>query len=366
MALILYLFSRSSWGSPRSHSSKGKKLHKRSLGEKTQLPLKAIFDIDRDHATLDLASKSKSEDELTLVNDSKPHSHVEPEQHIKFAISPRQSTISTDSDSESYYSIDEMQFGGSPCLRRTRAKTPVFMIGQLEKIQEAKEDKAMHLASEYQASLPHRTFTPLPVRMHRKLRKIKCQVSLRDLILAQEGEVPRSPGAISSDGDGETLVGSEPTSPYVKLRDYQALEEEQLKIQLHPEISAESNSDLNQDIGLKICADLLTNELVTALFKHHPASPPLASDRASDLQILLLIEAYELALKQLLEKGSTVHVTEDHVRSFQQVLEHWLDVLYEVYDRMQEARGVDTEATKLEWPCKSPAPIRFSRASTAV
>jgi hypothetical protein len=225
-------------------------------------------------------------------------------------------------------------------LRRTRAKTPVFSIGQLERNSMHSTDKAQTLAEEYQSLLPPRTFTPyildipkLTPKKLPKIRKIKCQLSLRDAIKEQSNR-----GHSVAYSDADTLIGSEsPISPHSPKDGY--FDKAKLPIiSSHEQLSSVPLAAFDDDIGLKICVDLLTNELATALFRQHPAE---REDRASGLQILLMIEAYEAIQKNVRQQLCDPHVTQemkDHVKSVDKILRYWLKVLYSVYDHSQEGK----------------------------
>jgi hypothetical protein len=245
----------------------------------------------------------------------------------------------------SVYSSEEMD----PRLqRRRRAKTPVFAIGQLEgkSLGARPVDKAQALAAQYRAELPSRPITPyvegdLPKLTRKTLRKIKCQMSLRDLVKDQS-ERPLS--TLSSDTD--TLVGSASPTPQLSPtkgifdHDEIALSDTHQNPYLMEDETDCSRPALDYNIGLKICVDLLTNELATALFRQHPAE---SEDRASGLQILLLIEAFEGIQRQARQRRHNSHLTEqidDHyVEEVESILNHWLEVLYSVYDQSQENRN---------------------------
>jgi hypothetical protein len=192
--------------------------------------------------------------------------------------------------------------------------------------------------------LPPRAITPyieleVPNLTPKKLRKIKCQLSLRDLIKehSKRGHSVAYSGA-------ETLVGSE--SPTFLLS---PMSEKFEKIKLpiinsdfHEQTLSNSVAAFDDDIALKICVDLLTNELATALFRHHPAE---REDRASGLQILLMIEAYEAVQQHVRQKLCDPQVTEetkDQVKSVDLILKYWLKVLYSVYDQSQERKFGET------------------------
>jgi hypothetical protein len=253
---------------------------------------------------------------------------------------PEKPQADSSEDSTSNYPVEEMD---REHPRRLRAKTPVFAVGQLERNSMIQPfDKAQTLAEQYQALLPPRAFTPsllnhpqlTPKNLHR-LRKTKCQPSLRDLVKEQELSNRAHSVAYS---DAETLVGSEsPTSQHSPTDG----EFEKVKLPIinpHDQTLSDPLAAFDDDIGLKICVDLLTNELATALFRQHPAE---RQDRASGLQILLMIEAYEAIQKNLRQQLCDLHVTQemkDHVKSVDKILRYWLKVLYSVYDHAQEKK----------------------------
>jgi hypothetical protein len=227
------------------------------------------------------------------------------------------------------YPTDEMD---PDILKRTRAKTPVFAIGQLETASMF-IDKAQALAEQYQSLLPPRTFTPYPLNLPemapkrlQRIRKIKCQLDLRDSIK----EDPNRGHSVAY-SDAETLVGYESPSP-----PHSPIEDHFKEANPHNQNSSNSIAIFEDDIGLKICVDLLTTELATAMFRHHPAE---RGDRASGLQILLMIEAYEAIQKNVRQQLCDPQVTQemtDHVKSVDRILRYWLKVLYSVYDQSQE------------------------------
>ena len=84
--------------------------------------------------------------------------------------------------------------------------------------------------------------------------------------------------------------------------------------------------------------DLLTNALATAFFRQHPTEN---EDRASGLQILLMIEAYETVQQHVRQQLYDPQVTGQEngsLRSMERILNHWLEVLHSVYDRSEEAK----------------------------
>lgn len=211
-------------------------------------------------------------------------------------------------------------------LRRTRAKTPCLWVGQLEG---KTADSARVLADEYQSELPLRIDTPYnpvgPKTLPRTVRKVKGQQSLRESL---KYDRPYS-------SDADTLVGSvtsssqaSPTSPCFPSQFPEKFQE-----------PVNYENDLNQpledhnDIGLRICLDMLTNELATALFKQHPVEN---LDRASGLQIMLMIEAYESVQQRIRRDMHQLHLANqnpNHVMAAEQMLDNWIDALYALHDQ---------------------------------
>ena len=227
--------------------------------------------------------------------------------------------------SPSLYSLDMMDLE-LQSLRRTRAKTPCFWVGQLE---EKSADSARDLADEYQAELPLRMDSPYnpigPKILPRTVRKVKGQQSLRESLKCDR--------PYSSDAD--TLVGSltpssqaSPTSAYFPSRFSEKYQEPtNYDHDLHQPL------DEHNDIGLRICLDMLTNELATALFKQHPVEN---LDRASGLQIMLMIEAYESVQQRIRQDMHQLHLENqnpNHVMAAEQMLDNWIDALYALHDQ---------------------------------
>jgi len=235
-------------------------------------------------------------------------------------------------------------------FKRTGAKTPVSAVGQLERNSMIRPpDMAQTLANQYQALLPSRPISPcifaIPKLKPKKLRKIKCQLSLRDLIKEHSKRVHSV-----AYSDAETLVGSEsPTSLLSpRVRDLEKVKVPMMTAS-HEQALSGSVPAPDDDIGLKICVDLLTHELATALFRQHPAE---CEDRVSGLQILLMIEAYETVQQHVRQELCDPHVTEelkDHMTSVESILRYWLKVLYSVYDLSQE-RKFEKKAVYDQWP----------------
>lgn len=99
-----------------------------------------------------------------------------------------------------------------------RAKTPVFFIGQLES-KKVSAELAQSLAQQYQDILPTRSYTPSVINehelaqpLHRCIRRIKSQQSLRDLVKKQSELAVKEERASINYSDSETLLGCESPS----------------------------------------------------------------------------------------------------------------------------------------------------------
>lgn len=255
---------------------------------------------------------------------------------------PTKSKSSIESiDSISIYSMHEME---EP-FKRTRSKTPVTWIGQLESYHKPHElpagetDPTKLLAGQYQAVLPPRTFTPCPEldqkhHLPRNLRKMKGRQSLRDLVTCQE-IIPESP----SHSDSDTLCGSEsphslasPSSGHFSFKSCEEYPEP-----VAEELPRDEAAEEHNGIAFKICLDMLTDELATGLFKKHPTE---ALNRASGLQIMLMIESYEQVQQHIRREIYGTHVTEirqSHVKALE-ILDNWLEALYSLYDTSNPAK----------------------------
>jgi hypothetical protein len=234
-------------------------------------------------------------------------------------------------NSFSIYSPDEMAV---EILKRTRAKTPCFWVGQLDRQDcEIRHDSAIALACEYQALLPPRSFTPCSETqpLGRTIRKVKGQQSLRDI-------VERDEPTISIHSDCETLVGSDtPPSPLTPTSGHFPREKSPTFSfnfdSKTPQNSRVMSPEDKSGAGFQVCLELLTDHLARGLFKKHPAEH---LDRGSGLQILLMIEAYESILQHIRGEISDPRLTcvrLSHLGDIEQTLDHWLRALYSVYDR---------------------------------
>ncbi|KAG0645451.1 hypothetical protein D0Z07_8627 [Hyphodiscus hymeniophilus] len=287
--------------------------------------------------------------------------------------------------------------------RRTRAKTPVHRIGQLEKKScklQQDIDASIALAQQYQAVLPSRESTPCPqstepaIRRN-GLRRVKCQDSLRALVktppittdsvsfvssdtrandypngtspetsstsrhLTMEscsdsprplaGRFPRESfdsHFSTNSSDSETLLGSDseksPSSPishdfphdfsYSDLVAHKPIQGSNIHDDILDLTMPES------DIGMQLTMDLLTNDLATVLHREHPLE---LGNRASGLQILLMIEAYESLQQKLRQEPA--HVTGQEEEHVSDVMDHWLHALRSVYQKSISGAGRDQQ-----------------------
>jgi hypothetical protein len=324
-----------------------KRLHKSPPRQNSNKPLYSctdIFDVVRAQSCLILA-EDRADDALTDQGQDQSQEQTVYEAHVGYMLEkPLQNHHSNYSnDSLSHYSGSEMDDGD---LKRRRCKTPVLYVGQLES-KPLEIDPAKCLADQYRAELPPRVFTPsiepqLAKPPRRRLRKIKCQLSLRDTIKEQAKSISYS--------DCETLVGSEsprspastisPTKSYFEAEQLNLVDKPQRRILTPDSQSWDALPGLDDDIALQMCTTLLSNELATALFKHHPAE---RGDRASGFQILLMIEAYEAMQQQIrrecYESQLMGQFDNDHVEAVDNILTHWLHALYAMYDRSQEKKS---------------------------
>jgi ribosomal protein S15P/S13E len=356
MALILHMLGGAgnvSSSTPTHKKHQRKRLHKDPPQRRSTTSLyscKEIVDAVQAQSCLILFDKNENVSLIELQgNDNREIPNAKP--LIGFLFKQPHSNPSEDPNSN--YPSDEMK---SEPLKRTRAKTPVSAIGQLERKSMVRPlDRAQTLAEQYQALLPPRAMTPfifeIPKITPQKLRKIKCELSLRDLIKEHSKR-----GHSVAYSDADTLIGSE--SPTALLSPLDG-EFEQMKLPMimtsHKQALSDSVAALDDDIGLKICVDLLTTELATALFRQHPAE---REDRASGLQILLMIEAYETVQQHVRQQLCDQHVTEgskEHVKSVDRILKYWLKVLYTVYDQSQE-RNFEEKVVEEQWALQDSPP----------
>jgi hypothetical protein len=364
------------------HQSKERKrLHKpppvRKLAgtrNRTLYSCKEILDVVRAQSCLIL---EQGADDDALTHQPGALQRTENRAHVGYLLqnpNPLENHHSNRSDdSLSHYSGDDMDDGDGFPLRR-RCKTPVLFVGQLESRSRGHlhNDPTKCLAEEYRAELPPRVFTPSiepqiqqAKSPRRRLRKIKCQLSLRDLIKEHANSFSHS--------DCETLCGSESpgsaTSPTSPTKSY--FEVKQLKLVDKPPRrmftpNLQVPPGLDDNIALQMVSELLTNELCSALFKHHPREK---GDRASSLQILLMIEAYENLQQQVRREGYDSHLVgrpgDGHVEAVDGILDHWLDVLYAMYDRSQQEKGGCEKIEEVEEIEEEDWPLRPSMDSQA-
>lgn len=390
-SLILYLFGKQPWFSFPNLADGAQEPHR----ERNRLQKPAPFkDVDSCEEVLDIIHSQSyltfhcNKSNATVVH--RDNSEPQPRPGNPPSMKSKQSN-----NSISFHSYNEMK---TEDRRRTRAKTPVYRIGQLEGkiwIDETDFDPARILAQQYQAALPSRGITPVlevsTQNAHRHgLRRVKRYDSLRDIVEslpendpASEVTTPESLGNGSPEGvspsdpeapqqsviehhieklhssrsrflrgsfeshcnrrhssDSETLIGSDtetsPSSP--ALRSIANSNLHTIKMIQDCQISNSQDGLLGStmsenNIGMQLCMDLLTNDLVTALHRHHPAE---TGYRVSGLQILLMIEAYEALQQQLREEIFGCHVTDlqaEDVKAVESTLDHWLQALRSIYER---------------------------------
>lgn len=248
----------------------------------------------------------------------------------------------------SIYPPDEMLIAGE-ILKRTRAKTPCLWVGQLDGAPcDGRSDAAIALACEYQAMLPPRSYTPSldTVPVGRTLRKVKGQQSLRHLIAENTPPTSikssasyRSGSSCSSvlDGDALTLVGSEshgvcPLTPVPGSFPREESPPPAFDVWKSPSPSVASH-DGQTAAGFQVCLELLTEQLAAGLFKRHPVEH---LNRASGLQLQLMIEAYQSVLQHIRGETTIPHLTGlqlGNLADIEQTVDHWVRALHAVYDR---------------------------------
>ncbi|CCD34290.1 hypothetical protein ACHAPC_003007 [Botrytis cinerea] len=239
----------------------------------------------------------------------------------------------------SIYSSDERSSIRKMEGLRKRAKTPVFFIGQLEK-KAMEHDSSEWLANQYQKTLPRRRISSswnldLPlIPVKRTLRKIKSQESLRDLCR-------RNATSPSEASDCETLVGSDGRgSPHSSIfkRDEKDLKFGVENVGSPTCESLDKTSLSDQDISLQICLNLLTSKLSTSLQQNNHSTEQ--ENKASSLEILLMIEAYESIRKGLRSNSRDLHVAS----TAETALDQWIQALYTIYE---DCHGIDRRRAAL-------------------
>ncbi|KAF5877879.1 uncharacterized protein Bfra_000041 [Botrytis fragariae] len=231
----------------------------------------------------------------------------------------------------SIYSSDERSTVSKMETLRKRAKTPVFFIGQLEK-KAMEHNSSEWLANQYQKTLPRRRISSswnldLPViPVKRTLRKIKSQESLRDLCR-------RNATSPSEASDCETLVGSDGRgSPHSSIFKGDEKNNKFRVENVLPPTCEPLDKTSDQDISLQICLNLLTSKLSTSLQQDYHTTEQ--GNKASSLEILLMIEAYESIRKGLRAGSRDLHVTS----AAETALDQWIQALYTIYE---DCHGID-------------------------
>ncbi|KAI0133566.1 hypothetical protein BJ170DRAFT_166332 [Xylariales sp. AK1849] len=237
---------------------------------------------------------------------------------------------------------------------RRYAKTPVLRIGQLEALAVGDQATAQQdvssvelLAESYRALLDSRCsfmtdrFYDASESLDQEPYgfEVKPDLGSSDLPVRTVVDIPLTPkgdmGSPTSD-DG-TLVGFEEDTIYLK------------PVSFSPEARSpcpngnESSriitsmvSTIPDDPSLKICFDLLTRELSSAVSD----SPVRPSAETSALQIWVMIEAYEKLRNQVQEMS----LEAGHARSIQSMFDMWLRSLYTIHDGMTGNGGQRSES----------------------
>lgn len=391
-SLFIYLLRKQSWFSIFSNlADQGQQPpHRERNRLKKEPPPEAfrscdeLLDIIRSQSHLTVRFDQSDE---TIVYRDQPESQPRP-------ISQPSMKSQQLNDSISLYNQYELKLEE---FKRTRAKTPVFRIGQLERQTCADRlsgdiDDAIVLAQQYQAVLPSRSLTPcheVAASNTRRngLRRVKCRDSLRDLARTNSDETQSSESGLPNtnwddyscdvsiekidalahsfaenyrstsrparaqilrrsfytpfirrhSSDSDTLLGSdsEPSPNSSAPHTFSDSDLEAFKV-MH---EADQTMTETDEIGMQLCMDLLTNDLASALQRQHPLEP---GNRVSGLQLLLMIEAYESLQQKLRRMGPD----EDHVSAADEALEHWLQALRSIYERstsnIRQRRGPST------------------------
>ncbi|KAK0620502.1 hypothetical protein B0T14DRAFT_521565 [Immersiella caudata] len=93
----------------------------------------------------------------------------------------------------------------------------------------------------------------------------------------------------------------------------------------------------SDDLGLQICGEMLSDQLRKTFIGGNPKNNP----ESNKLQVLLLIEAYEATLEScrrevshppLTRGGEAEGIKKHHMREATRIIDHWLGVLYRIYD----------------------------------
>ena len=217
------------------------------------------------------------------------------------------------------HALDSMKEVEIEVKRRTNSKTPICAIGQLEMknpdfpINPTAED----LAQIYQNFLPSPPLTPRPQQPssspeQQTTTNMNNHHDLHDHLHGQ----PSSPAWT----EAETLY-SHDSAAYGQNSNG-----------TFADFPPQQEKNKNKNPGLQLCLDLLTRELAGVFFQQHPKE---RQDRASRLQIQLMIEVYEDILLQLQQKPHLLRsmgMRERDRLDTADVLRHWLEVLYYLYE----------------------------------
>lgn len=262
-----------------------------------------------------------------------------------------------------------------PEMRRRRAKTPIFTIGQLEDIPRpsnapGRASSVDLIADQYDALIQfRRSSTQTDSHSHSEpasprgddysgydytyddanntpptavRRRRHSSVYLRD-----GGEIPlcapplkrvsttESTEASPTSDDG-TLVSFDEERVYFKPVSFHSgptspFSPPENNNNLPPTGTETSHGHGQENLSLQICLDLLTRELSSA-FVGRPSRP---SPSTSSLQVWVMIEAYEKLRDQLAERARD----DRQVRALEVMFDVWLRALYSIHDSFEGGGG---------------------------
>lgn len=240
-------------------------------------------------------------------------------------------------------------------MRRLRAKTPVFAIGQLEAERLKRPANALAsdkrcsveiLAEQYRALLQSRNsiFTdshsePPPSR-HEDSRPAEpnrySAGALGDHGQLRRASADLSHGSPTSD-DG-TLVSFEEDAIYFKPISFSPEPSSPVP---HFQSPIASPTPAPDNLGLQICMDLLTRDLSSSI----ASRPSRASPEVTALQIWVMIEAYERLRDQLYD----MRLPYEDKRPLEQMFDMWLRSLYSIHASLNEqSRDCESDYDALE------------------
>ena len=228
---------------------------------------------------------------------------------------------------------------------RRRAKTPIFSIGQLEKIPRPGNALASErrssvelIAEQYRALLASRNSIssdshsePPPSRQANDLvfegvKRIQsledARQRLRDSVSLSPGRSPTYSIPVSDDG---TLIDFEDETVYFKPVSYSS--EPTSPLFARQGLAAPSQTPTPANLSLQICLDLLMRDLSSGL-RNRSSQPP--QSETSALQVWVMIEAYERLRDELLDLRLDYSV----LQPLEMMFDMWLRALYAIHDSL--------------------------------